>query len=88
MFADQPEMRLRVSSILMEYEGEMHIGSPDCPYMGNLDITLWGHDEISNIPDINAFGKKVIAVATNSTLEIHGPHKRSWTRLTESIGPG
>ena len=71
----------------MEYEGELHIGSEDCPYEGQLDLTLWGHDEDDSIPNLSAFGKKVIAVAPNGTIEIHGSHKRSWTRLVNSLQP-
>ena len=79
--------RIRVSNILMEYEGELHIGSEDCRYLSHLDIVLFGRDDDSDIPNLAVFGKKVIAVAPNGTLEIHGPYKTAWTRLADHLYP-
>ena len=33
------------------------------------------------------FGQKFIGVDINGSLEIHGREKRSWTRLTRTLGP-
>lgn len=33
---------LRAKHILIGNKGELHIGSPDCPYKGNLTISLFG----------------------------------------------
>ena len=33
---------LRTKHILIGNKGELHIGSPDCPYKGNLTISLFG----------------------------------------------
>lgn len=33
---------LRTKHILIGNRGQLHIGSPDCPYKGNLTISLFG----------------------------------------------
>lgn len=33
---------LRAKHILIGNNGELHVGSPDCPYKGNLTISLYG----------------------------------------------
>lgn len=33
---------LRTKHILIGNKGELHIGSPDCPYKGKLTISLYG----------------------------------------------
>lgn len=33
---------LRAKHILIGNNGELHIGSPECPYKGNLTISLYG----------------------------------------------
>ena len=73
--------------ILIEYEGELHIGSEDCHYKSGLQINLLGRRDDEDLPDLSAFGSKVLAVAPNGTLEIHGSHKTSWTRLSEHLYP-
>uniref|UniRef100_A0A8D0DC68 Cell migration inducing hyaluronidase 1 n=1 Tax=Sander lucioperca TaxID=283035 RepID=A0A8D0DC68_SANLU len=74
---------LRTKHILIGNKGELHIGSPDCPYKGNLTISLFGSDE-----EHSYFGRKYIGVGTGGTLEIHGKKKLSWTFLNKTLQPG
>ncbi|XP_072321030.1 cell migration-inducing and hyaluronan-binding protein [Eucyclogobius newberryi] len=78
---------LRARHILIGDGGEMHVGSPDCPYRGNLTISLYGR---SDDPDVEHgyFGQKYIGVGTGGTLEIHGSPKLSWTFLNKTLHPG
>lgn len=78
---------LRIRHILIGDGGEMHVGSPDCPYRGNLTISLYGR---SDDPDVehSYFGQKYIGVGTGGTLEIHGAPKLSWTFLNRTLLPG
>lgn len=78
---------LRIRHILIGNGGEMHVGSPDCPYKGNLTISLYGR---SDDPDVEHtyFGQKYIGVGTGGTLEIHGVPKMSWTFLNRTLLPG
>uniref|UniRef100_A0A8C4DSY3 Cell migration inducing hyaluronidase 1 n=1 Tax=Dicentrarchus labrax TaxID=13489 RepID=A0A8C4DSY3_DICLA len=74
---------LRTKHILIGNKGELHIGSPDCPYKGNLTISLFGSDQ-----EHSYFGRKYIGVGTGGTLEIHGEKKLSWTFLNKTLHPG
>uniref|UniRef100_A0A672GP46 Cell migration inducing hyaluronidase 1 n=1 Tax=Salarias fasciatus TaxID=181472 RepID=A0A672GP46_SALFA len=74
---------LRTKHILIGNKGELHIGSPDCPYKGNLTISLFGSDE-----EHGYFGRKYLGVGTGGTLEIHGQQKLSWTFLNKTLHPG
>uniref|UniRef100_A0AAX7VCM5 hyaluronoglucosaminidase n=1 Tax=Astatotilapia calliptera TaxID=8154 RepID=A0AAX7VCM5_ASTCA len=73
---------LRTKHILIGNKGELHIGSPDCPYKGNLTILLFGSDE-----EHSYFGRKYIGVGSGGTLEIHGERKLSWTFLNKTLHP-
>uniref|UniRef100_A0A8C6T4R3 Cell migration inducing hyaluronidase 1 n=1 Tax=Neogobius melanostomus TaxID=47308 RepID=A0A8C6T4R3_9GOBI len=77
---------LRTRHILIGAGGEVHVGSPDCPYRGNLTISLYGR---SDDPDTehSYFGQKYIGVGTGGTLEIHGAPKLSWTFLNRTLLP-
>uniref|UniRef100_A0A8B9K669 hyaluronoglucosaminidase n=1 Tax=Astyanax mexicanus TaxID=7994 RepID=A0A8B9K669_ASTMX len=74
---------LRAKHILIGNKGELHIGSPDCPYKGNLTIGLYGSDEGHTY-----FGRKYLGVGTGGTLEVHGEKKLSWTFLNKTLHPG
>uniref|UniRef100_A0A671TS54 Cell migration inducing hyaluronidase 1 n=1 Tax=Sparus aurata TaxID=8175 RepID=A0A671TS54_SPAAU len=74
---------LRTKHILIGNKGELQIGSPDCPYKGNLTISLFGSDQ-----EHSYFGRKYIGVGTGGTLEIHGEKKLSWTFLNKTLQPG
>uniref|UniRef100_W5N565 hyaluronoglucosaminidase n=1 Tax=Lepisosteus oculatus TaxID=7918 RepID=W5N565_LEPOC len=78
---------LRTKHILIANEGELHIGSADCPYKGNFTIVLYGRSD-----DVDAehsyFGRKYIGVGTGGTLEIHGEKKIAWTFLNKTLHPG
>ncbi|KAM3877484.1 cell migration-inducing and hyaluronan-binding protein [Diretmus argenteus] len=78
---------LRTKHILIGNKGELHIGSADCPYKGNLTISLFGRsDDIDE--EHSYFGRKYIGVGTGGTLEIHGRKKLSWTFLNKTLQPG
>ncbi|XP_023933414.1 cell surface hyaluronidase [Lingula anatina] len=70
---------VKTKHILVEDGGEMHIGSPDCRYQGNVTIVLQGKSTDAG-QDPN-FGKKFIGVTKGGTLEIHGKAKTAWTFL-------
>uniref|UniRef100_A0A8C9SS68 Cell migration inducing hyaluronidase 1 n=1 Tax=Scleropages formosus TaxID=113540 RepID=A0A8C9SS68_SCLFO len=74
---------LRTKHILIGNNGALLIGSPDCPYKGNLTISLYGSD----VPH-SYFGRKYIGVGTGGTLEIHGEKKLAWTFLNRTLHPG
>lgn len=78
---------LRTKHILIGNKGELHIGSPDCPYKGNLTISLFGRLDDSD-EEHGYFGRKYIGVGTGGTLEIHGQKKLSWTFLNKTLHPG
>uniref|UniRef100_A0A665TIG5 G8 domain-containing protein n=1 Tax=Echeneis naucrates TaxID=173247 RepID=A0A665TIG5_ECHNA len=79
---------LRTKHILIGNNGELHIGSPDCPYKGNLTIALFGRYSSGNDQEHSYFGRKYIGVGTGGTLEIHGAKKLSWTFLNKTLQPG
>ncbi|KAF7647007.1 hypothetical protein LDENG_00179020, partial [Lucifuga dentata] len=78
---------LRAKHILIGQTGELHIGSLDCPYRGNLTISLFGRSDDSDT-EHGYFGRKFIGVGTGGTLEIHGRKKLSWTFLNKTLQPG
>uniref|UniRef100_A0A9J8AAL9 Cell migration inducing hyaluronidase 1 n=1 Tax=Cyprinus carpio carpio TaxID=630221 RepID=A0A9J8AAL9_CYPCA len=78
---------LRAKHILIGNKGELHIGSPECPYKGNLTISLFGRSDDSEV-EHSYFGRKYIGVGTGGTLEIHGQKKLSWTFLNKTLHPG
>ncbi|KAK3087782.1 hypothetical protein FSP39_010532 [Pinctada imbricata] len=81
VFSPDHNPNLRVHCIVIENGGEMHIGSEDCRFIGNVDITLLGeHVDI----DIAGFGGKFIGVRQGGILELHGEEKLGWTKLTET----
>ncbi|KAG9341336.1 hypothetical protein JZ751_019440 [Albula glossodonta] len=78
---------LRTKHILIGNNGELHIGSPDCPYKGNFTITLYGRGNDTE-PEHSYFGRKYIGVGTGGTLEVHGQRKLAWTFLNSTLHPG
>nr|XP_061819850.1 cell migration-inducing and hyaluronan-binding protein-like isoform X1 [Nerophis lumbriciformis] len=78
---------LRTKHILIGNKGELHIGSPECPFKGNLTISLFGRLDDSD-QEHSYFGRKYIGVGTGGTLEIHGAKKLSWTFLNKTLHPG
>ncbi|KAF2977706.1 hypothetical protein EK904_007674 [Melospiza melodia maxima] len=78
---------LRTRHILIENDGELHIGSELCPYQGNVAIILYGRADDGSQPD-PYFGQKYLGVSKGGTLEIHGKKKLSWTFLNKTLHPG
>ncbi|CAM9209059.1 unnamed protein product, partial [Lampetra planeri] len=78
---------LRTKHILIGNQGELHIGSSECPYKGNLTISLFGRSYDSD-QEHSYFGRKFLGVGTGGTLEIHGRRKLSWTFLNKTLQPG
>nr|XP_046191223.1 cell migration-inducing and hyaluronan-binding protein [Oncorhynchus gorbuscha] len=78
---------LRTKHILIGNRGQLHIGSPACPYKGNLTISLFGRSDDTDT-EHSYFGRKYIGVGTGGTLEIHGKKKLSWTFLNKTLHPG
>ncbi|XP_068174861.1 cell migration-inducing and hyaluronan-binding protein-like [Antennarius striatus] len=78
---------LRTNHILIGNKGELHIGSQDCPYKGNLTISLYGRLD-DNVQAHGYFGRKYLGVGTGGTLEVHGQKKLSWTFLNKTLHPG
>ncbi|MGH0174331.1 UNVERIFIED_CONTAM: hypothetical protein FKN15_067922 [Acipenser sinensis] len=78
---------LRTRHILIEKGGELHIGSEECPFKGNLSIILYGRSDDPEVAH-SYFGHKYIGVGTGGTLEIHGEKKLSWTFLNKTLHPG
>ncbi|XP_035984707.1 cell migration-inducing and hyaluronan-binding protein isoform X1 [Fundulus heteroclitus] len=77
---------LRTKHILIGDKGELHIGSPDCPYKGNLTISLFGRLDDSD-DEHSYFGRKYIGVGTGGMLEIFGKKKLAWTFLNKTLHP-
>jgi len=72
--------------MLIQNNGGLFIGSESQPYLGRLDIVLWG--KLGDPETVPAFGGKFIGVTPTGSIEIHGPWKLSWTFLTSTISPG
>ncbi|KAI5101224.1 cell migration-inducing and hyaluronan-binding protein-like, partial [Silurus meridionalis] len=83
---NQP-LELRAKHILIGNNGELHIGSPECPYKGNLTISLYGRSDDTG-DEHSYFGRKYVGVGTGGTLEIHAEKKLSWTFLNKTLHPG
>lgn len=79
---------LRTKHILIGNKGELHVGSPDCPYRGNFTISLFGRSDDTDDAEHNYFGRKYVGVGTGGTLEIHGQKKLSWTFLNKTLHAG
>uniref|UniRef100_A0A8C9TLN6 Cell migration inducing hyaluronidase 1 n=1 Tax=Scleropages formosus TaxID=113540 RepID=A0A8C9TLN6_SCLFO len=78
---------LRTKYILIGDQGELHVGSQDCPYRGHFTIVLYGRSDDQDV-EHTYFGRKYIGVGTGGTLEMHGEKKRSWTFLNKTLHPG
>ncbi|XP_052081131.1 cell migration-inducing and hyaluronan-binding protein-like [Mytilus californianus] len=65
----------------VQVDGELHIGSEDCPFLSNTHITFLGNVEENNL---GAGGDKALFVTAGGSLEIHGKPKLSWTKLAQT----
>ncbi|CAG2235555.1 TEME2 [Mytilus edulis] len=73
------EVHLKVHWV--QVDGELHIGSEDCPFLSNTHITFLGNVEENNL---GAGGDKALFVTAGGTLEIHGKPKLSWTKFAQT----
>ncbi|XP_063412729.1 protein DDB_G0287365-like [Mytilus trossulus] len=73
------EVHLKVHWV--QVDGELHIGSEDCPFLSNTHITFLGNVEENNL---GAGGDKALFVTAGGTLEIHGKPKHSWTKFAQT----
>ena len=65
--------------------GTFQVGTEAVPYTHQFTLTLTGTDPGT----INAeVGTKVLAILPGGTLDIHGEHRRSWTRLAATAAGG
>uniref|UniRef100_A0A2K5CXS1 hyaluronoglucosaminidase n=1 Tax=Aotus nancymaae TaxID=37293 RepID=A0A2K5CXS1_AOTNA len=78
---------LRTRHILIDNGGELHAGSPLCPFQGNFTVILYGRADEGIQPD-PYYGLKYIGVGRGGTLELHGQKKLSWTFLNKTLHPG
>merc|ERR1711962_45652 len=78
--------KLTASQITIDDEGYLDIGSADCPFTGNAEILLTGTRNDDQNPD-DTFGEKFLGVKAGGSLEIHGPYKKSWTKLEGTLNP-
>ncbi|KAG8440633.1 hypothetical protein GDO86_006400 [Hymenochirus boettgeri] len=85
--ASENLITLHTRYILIENEGELHIGSEYCPFHGNFTIILYGRSDDAEPPH-DYFGHKFIGVGVRGTIEIHGEKKMSWTFLNKTLHPG
>ncbi|ETE66717.1 hypothetical protein L345_07499, partial [Ophiophagus hannah] len=61
---------LRTRHIRIENDGELHIGSENCPFRSSLTIILYGRADDGSQPD-SYYGRKFIGVINGGTLEVH-----------------
>ncbi|XP_052771166.1 cell surface hyaluronidase-like [Mya arenaria] len=80
-FDPEVAIEFRAANILVF--GRLEIGSKNCPYPGDLTITLTGTREIHT----GETNPKAILVHAGGTLDIHGMPKRAWTKLDGSALP-
>ncbi|GFO45244.1 transmembrane protein 2-like [Plakobranchus ocellatus] len=83
IWGDVDGIRLETSYILVN--GEFHIGSEDCNFERKADILLYGKS--NHLKKHTFFGRKFVGANDGSRLEIHGKLKKSWTKLTRTVGP-
>jgi len=81
-----PLAKLTAGRITIDDEGYLDIGSADCPFAGNAEILLTGTRN-DDQDDDETFGAKFLGVKAGGSLEIHGPYKRSWTKLERTLNP-
>ena len=67
------------SLIQVWQDGELWIGSRNCRYQGEADISLYGNRDAHDRNGI--VGYKWLWAAGNGTVEIHGKEKKPWTWL-------
>jgi hypothetical protein len=70
------------------FQGELHVGTPACPFQNSATITLTGN--VSSTIDDIPVGAKVIAAGQGAVLELVGSKASqvSWTRLSATAKAG
>ncbi|GFR73830.1 transmembrane protein 2-like [Elysia marginata] len=84
VWGDVDGIRLETSYVLVN--GEFHIGSEDCRFEKKADIFLYGKSD-SPVFVEGPMGRKFVGVEAGGRLELHGKEKKSWTKLTGTVGP-
>ena len=82
---DVPLAKLVVGVVVIQKDGALLIGGPECRYTGSAEILLTGVDDDFD----DSFGAyiKGIYVEEGGTLDIHGEEKLPWTHLTATLLP-
>ncbi|XP_062873668.1 cell surface hyaluronidase [Trichomycterus rosablanca] len=92
VFADHKDgsnnVTLRTRHILIEEGGGLHVGGPRCRYRSRATVALLGRSDDPSAPPDPEFGRKFVGVRAGGTLELHGPHRPSWTLLTRTVPAG
>lgn len=65
--------------------GTFQAGTEATPYTHRFTLTLTGTDPGTTGAEV---GTKVLAVLPGGTLDLHGEHRLSWTRLSATAGVG
>ena len=86
IFSPDNQIILSSDYILIDNEGIMEIGTPDCPYAGQAEIVLTG--DRNDEKEIEGFGQKFLGVKEGGSLSIYGEDRLSWTRLETDINQG
>ena len=86
VFSPDSQVTLSSDYILIDNEGILEIGTPDCPYTGQAEIVLTG--DRNDEKEIEGFGQKFLGVKEGGSLSIYGEDRLSWTRLETDINQG
>ncbi|KAL4222901.1 Hemicentin-1 [Mactra antiquata] len=82
-FSPEVDIDFRAANIYIYNKGAMEIGSEDCPYQGQITITLTGNRQDHQ----GETHPKAILVDAGGTLEVHGEPRLPWTKITETLNP-
>src|SRR6185436_8611376 len=81
-FADTKDLELTTEWIMLH--GELEIGTEAKPHTRNATITLTNNVKDENVMEMGDRGIMLMG----GTLNLHGPEKSSWTKLTKTAAAG
>ena len=84
-YAECDAKDLDISAKWIMVHGHLVCGTPDDPYVHQLDITLTGDDTSESVMDM---GTKVLAAMGGGKIWLHGETRTSWLMLDETVRPG